>query len=349
MIKAKVSQLSDIFHAHMLSKTPVNLRITFSALTLDIISDYCYGEPFGALADQKVANEWYHTLEAIMIKATLFMHFPWLLRVMDLLPDSIAGPVLRHHRNSKNKVGRVLRHEDAGSARQDTIFHTIRDSDLPPKEKALNRLADEGNILIGAGSETTAQTLSVLFYHLLDNPEMVLRLKEEISGVEGDITWGKLEQLPFLSGCVTEALRIATVAAIRFPRVSPTEDLKFKKWTIPAGTPVGMSSIFIHHSPVLFPSPLKFDPTRWLQSPSDPEHRLEKYFVPFSKGSRSCVGMNLAYAELYLATALVIKRFDFQLFETTRRDVDVYSLNFVTQPAPDSKGVRVLVVADREG
>jgi cytochrome P450 len=78
------------------------------------------------------------------------------------------------------------------------VFHTIRDSDLPPEQKKLDRLASEGNILIGAGSETTAQTLSVLFYHLLDNPEMVVRLREEINGVEGDITWGKLEKLPFL-------------------------------------------------------------------------------------------------------------------------------------------------------
>jgi hypothetical protein len=100
MIKAKVAQLSDIFHAHMLSQKPVNLRVVFSSLTLDIISDYCYGEPFGALKDEKVAKEWYHTLEAVMAKAPLFMHFPWLLKIMGLLPDSIAGPVLRHHRVS---------------------------------------------------------------------------------------------------------------------------------------------------------------------------------------------------------------------------------------------------------
>lgn len=100
MMKTKLSQLSDMLHAHMLSKTPVNLRVVFSALTLDIISDYCYGESFGALNDPNVANEWYHTLETVMAKAPLFMHFPWLLNVLNLLPDSIAGPVLRHHRVS---------------------------------------------------------------------------------------------------------------------------------------------------------------------------------------------------------------------------------------------------------
>jgi hypothetical protein len=52
---------------------------------------------------------------------------------------------------------------------------------------------------------------------------------------------------------------------------------------------------------------------------------------------------------LYLTTALLFKRFDFELFETTIRDVEIHRVNFVTEPVPDSKGVRVRVVADREG
>ncbi|KAI9641437.1 hypothetical protein NHQ30_010244 [Ciborinia camelliae] len=100
--------------------------------------------------------------------------------------------------NSRKQVGGVLNHEDIGG-RQNTIFHELRDSKLlPPQEKSLNRLADEGNILIGAGGETTAQTLAVLFYHLLDNPKMLSRLKDEIGTLNKDITWGQLEKLPFL-------------------------------------------------------------------------------------------------------------------------------------------------------
>lgn len=95
-------------------------------------------------------------------------------------------------------MARVLNHEDVGG-RQNTIFHELRDSNLlPPEEKTLKRLADDGNIMVGAGGETTAQTLAVLFYHLLDNPEMLLRVKDEISTLGEDITWGQLENLPFL-------------------------------------------------------------------------------------------------------------------------------------------------------
>lgn len=53
-------------------------------------------------------------------------------------------------------------------------------------------------------------------------------------------------------------------------------------------TPVGMTSVMLHDNPHLFPSPRPFQPERWLQ-PS--KTQLRKYLVPFSRGSRSCLGM----------------------------------------------------------
>jgi len=46
--------------------------------------------------------------------------------------------------------------------------------------------------------------------------------------------------------------------------------------------------------------------------------------VSFSKGSRGCVGINLAYAALYLGIAKIATGLDMDLFETTQQDIDVY-------------------------
>jgi len=66
----------------------------------------------------------------------------------------------------------------------------------------LERLADEGNILIGAGSETTALILAVLSFHLVSNPDVLAKLRKELETVMPDpntpITWQQLEQLPYL-------------------------------------------------------------------------------------------------------------------------------------------------------
>ncbi|KAF7928971.1 hypothetical protein EAE99_004715 [Botrytis elliptica] len=355
LIKSKISLLSNVFQSHFTQATPINLRVVFSSLTLDVISDYCYGEAFGALTDENLAEIWSKTLSQIMSITTIVMHFPIVYKILSCLPDSLAGPVLGHHRNSRKQVARILNHEDVGG-RQNTIFHELRDSSLlPPEEKTLRRLADDGNIMVGAGGETTAQTLAVLFYHLLDNPKMLSRVKDEIGTLGDDITWGRLETLPFLSAAITEALRLSSVVTSRLPRIAPNEDMKFQKWTIPAGTPTSMSYYLIHYSPEIFPSPNEFNPSRWLAESVSKDsttgdavrkHRLDKYFVPFCKGTRICLGMNLAYAELFLTTAYILKRFDLELYGTTKRDVEIKRDHFVAAPAAGSKGIRVIVTHD---
>jgi len=67
---------------------------------------------------------------------------------------------------------------------------------------------------------------------------------------------------------------------------------------------------------------------------------LSRYMVSFSKGSRQCIGMNLAYAELYIGLATV-RRVRMSLFETSPEAVDVKIDIFVPRPMKGSMGVRV--------
>lgn len=59
-----------------------------------------------------------------------------------------------------------------------------------------------------------------------------------------------------------------------------------------------------------------------------------------------CIGINLAYAELYLTLAAVFMSFDFELFRTTKRDIEIRHDFFVGMPALDSQGVRVKVLQE---
>ena len=67
--------------------------------------------------------------------------------------------------------------------------------------------------------------------------------------------------------------------------------------------------------------------------------------MSFSKGSRQCAGLNLAYAELYLGLAAVFApgRFEWELYETGREDVELRHDFLNTSPRLDSKGIRVVV------
>ena len=116
----------------------------------------------------------------------------------------------------------------------------------------------------------------------------------------------------------------------------------------------------MHMNAEIFPNPAEFLPERWLPAEAK---GLKKYLAPFARGPRHCLGIEyvfplimlfhrkslelnfracrLAYAELYLATAIVHRRFDTELFETTREDIDIAHDFFLGSQRIGSKGLQV--------
>ena len=140
-------------------------------------------------------------------------------------------------------------------------------------------------------------------------------------------------------------LRLSYGQVQRIPRVNRLQSWKYGPHTIPPGVVVGMDSYHMHSNPVVFPKPDAFKPERWLDNAKGPDgvRPLNNYIVSFSKGSRSCIGMNLAYMELYVSLATLFRRHELELFETDRSDVDFIFDIVVPMPRKDTKGVRVLV------
>ena len=284
-------------------------------------------------------------------------HFPWVRTLTQLLPQRMAqkiapgmNMVFHVQRIIRERVSSVV--QDKAVPEQDTIFHTLLQSDIPEEEKGIERLSEEAFVLIVAGTESTAQILTILTYHLLQNPKILSQLRKELDEAMPDpkviADWQTLETLSYLNAVVKEGLRIAAIITVRLAEVAPDESLVFRNWTIPPGTPVAMNVHSILRDPAIFPDPGKFDPSRWIGAANRGE-RIERFLVPFSKGSRACLGLNLAYAELYLTVAAVVRRFEFELLADTdqKRDVDIVRDCFVGLPSRESKGVRVHVRRER--
>jgi cytochrome P450 len=73
----------------------------------------------------------------------------------------------------------------------------------------------------------------------------------------------------------------------------PSKEVSASKseYVIPQGTPVGMTSVLVHHNEKLFPHSKEFDPTRWLDAEGKRDRSREKYILSFSRGSRQCIGI----------------------------------------------------------
>ena len=209
----------------------------------------------------------------------------------------------------------------------------------------MKRVAQEAQTLVSAGSTTTVQFLKTTIYFILADPNIHKRLKAELKDALPDPNevphLHVLKQLPYLDAIVKEGSRMTHGPASRLTRIAPNQDLKFQEYILPAGTAISMTHFVQHRNMDIFPEPDEFNPERWLQE----SKKLDKYLVNFSKGARSCLGINLAKVEMYLTLALLFRRFDFELFETDRSDVDMAHDFFIPVARTDSKGVRVRVRA----
>ncbi|KAK4466005.1 benzoate 4-monooxygenase [Cladorrhinum samala] len=359
-IMSKVEKLSARFLGLVETGEVFRFDAAFLALSMDIITEYAFAKDDKYLDKPDFEVIWKETLSGAARCSPLIIQFPWLVSLAQALPIALVSAInshfglyLRWKQVVREQVKPILAagpgttkpSGDGQSTR--TIFHTILDSDLPPHEKTLDRLVDEGGILVFAGSDTTGQTLSRLFFYFKHEPQVLAKLREELDEAipEADKipTWTALQQLPYLSATVKEAIRMSYSTTARLPRVTQT-DIEYEGYTIPAGTPTSQTPYLILTDASVFPEPEKFRPERWIEAGKE----LNKYFIAFNRGSRQCLGMNLAYAKLYLTIATIVRRFDWEMYETTlERDVVCNHGFMLAAPSLDSKGIRAKITARR--
>lgn len=296
IIVSRIEKLCSRFEEVADTGEVVRLDVAFLALTMDVICAFFFGEDRGHLDKPDFELLWKETLRGALQTAALGRMFPVLTTTMLHLPRWLLKATNAHYvsymfslqAGIRKQVAAVL-NESIGSTPGRTIFHMLRDSDLPLEEKSISRLCEEANVLIGAGSETSAKALTHTIFYLSTNPDILRHLREEIKDVMPDATtvprWSVLEQLRYLTAVVTEGLRLSYSITTRLPRTA-NEPLIYKEWVIPPRTPISETLYSVLVDPSVFPEPEKFDPGRWLEHPE-----LSKYFVVFGRGSRSCVGL----------------------------------------------------------
>lgn len=370
----------------------VNLTHAFMALTGDIITKVCFGQPTGLLDLDDLGRDWYEARVIGNRSNHLLRQFPWLffLPLGWVSGGSRTAASLQYAQQKQRELHQRVTHlVDEHSARtadakapdgpeeEDlpaTVFASMLDADVPPSEKNVSRLTEEAFTLTGAGTMTTANALNSITYYILSQPECLDRLRKEVRAAFPDpsaIRWSaELERLPYLTAVVTEGLRLSKGPPHRFARVSPDEDYSYKHADghvemIPRGVPVGMSFIDILEDEEIFPDPHAFKPERWLPSAPGPGHaraapddgemtddpavRRRRWAIStvFGGGSRMCIGLHLAWSEMYLTTATLVSRFGdrMELHDVDfERDIKITIDGFDAFPGRGHKGLRVMML-----
>ncbi|KND87287.1 Trichodiene oxygenase, partial [Tolypocladium ophioglossoides CBS 100239] len=352
-INERVDRLCQRLEGAIASGEPIDLDAASAALTADIVSLYFYGKNYDYLGNKDFKFVVRDAIVGLIRFYNFTRFFPALANFIKSLPIPIirlinpgAANLLISQIDIKREIVESLKDKEKIKTKS-VIVGALEDPEIPAQEKTLDRLVDEGTTVIFAGTETTARSISVAIFYLLNNKALLQTLREELStvtkGEDGQYPLQQLEALPFLTGCVQEGLRLAHGPAIRLPRIAPEEALRYGDWLSPPGTPVSESTILIHLDPTIFPNPKVFDPDRWVRAEKE-GIKLRKYIVSFTKGTRVCLGINLAYAELYIAIAKIASSFDMELFETTEDDLEVYHIRLTGYPRKGNGEVKAKIV-----
>lgn len=165
-----------------------------------------------------------------------------------------------------------------------------------PEEQVI----DEVLILIFAGHETTANTLSWLLYLLASNQEVLEQLVASFAGKN----IGESLSNEYLKATIYEGMRLYP-AAWMTERVA-VEDDQIGDFSFPAKTIIIPFFFGLHRDKNIWDDPLAFKPQRFI---TDPKLARSKYFFPFGAGPRMCIGNNFAMVEMCFFLYTFLKEF----------------------------------------
>ncbi|MEY4763561.1 MAG: hypothetical protein RI907_234 [Pseudomonadota bacterium] len=168
-------------------------------------------------------------------------------------------------------------------------------------------------IMLLAGEDTTATSISWMLYLLSRQPQALARLQEEVDRALphdlADWTPADMDKLDYLEACIHESMRLRPVGPLNV--VEPIEDTVIEGYRVPKLTSVLLLMRTDGMRAEHFPQPDAFRPERWLPdagrdlAPESPKRML----MPFGAGPRICPGRYLAILEIKLAVAMLLRQF----------------------------------------
>lgn len=255
------------------------------------------------------------------------------------------------------------------------LFHYIINAKDPETglKYSKEEVGAEAGLLIVAGSDTAAVTLSGIFYYLTrkenqkaydelcrevrstfkDAGEIRLRVSEE--GKEG-----KLGGCKYLKAVIEESLRMCPPISSDLPRITLKGGAEIDGIFVPGDVEVGVNVWSLHFNERYFDDPWKFKPERWIVGGSGKEEgvseeeveRAKSAFFPFSYGRGDCVGKRLAMMELLVIVGRVVWGMDFEAVDEVEKGVTDGEGKWKGSVLEREKGlypVKDMFIAKREG
>ncbi|KAI1443096.1 cytochrome P450 [Annulohypoxylon stygium] len=316
-----VERLNDQIAADPEGKSAiVNLVPWLNFTTFDIIGDLGFGDSFDCLQNSR-----YHPWTKLLfgsVKAATWVasarYYPLVeFLLMKCIPPSLMKTQTDHYNRIAGKVQQRLNFE---VQRPDILSYVIKDG---KETLPIGEVNSTFMILTTGGSETTATLASGTLNYLVNCPDKLFKLTQEIRSyflTDSDITVDALRDLPYLNAVISEGFRMCPPVPWILPRRVPEGGGTVCGVWLPERTPVSIQAYTMNRNPSYFHSPTSFEPERWLPDaitdPRSPYIKDNREAIqPFILGPRNCLGQHIAMAELRLIISKLVWAFNFEVIE----------------------------------
>ncbi|XP_001604068.2 cytochrome P450 4C1 isoform X1 [Nasonia vitripennis] len=171
----------------------------------------------------------------------------------------------------------------------------------------LEEIRQEIDTFIFAGYETTATAIIWTLFAIGNDPGVQARVHVELENMFGNCherpTIQQLSQLKYLDRVIKEVLRLYP----SLPMISRLLDRNsvIDNYFIPEKTLITIQVYQLHHDPEVWKNPEIFDPDRFL--PENSRERHPYAYLPFSNGSRNCIGQKYAILEIKIIVTKILR------------------------------------------
>ncbi|NP_001296581.1 isoflavone 2'-hydroxylase [Cicer arietinum] len=209
--------------------------------------------------------------------------------------DAFLRGLLQEQRNKKERTNTM-------------IDHLLNLQESQPEYYTDQIIKGLALAMLLAGTDSSAVTLEWSMSNLLNHPEILKKVKDELDihvGQDRLVDESDLPKLTYLKNVIYETLRLCTPAPLLLPH-STSDDCIIGGYKVPRDTIVLINAWAIHRDPKSWSEATSFKPERF-----DKKGEIEKV-IAFGMGRRVCPGEALALRTISMTLALLVQCFDWK-------------------------------------
>ncbi|XP_055635297.1 cytochrome P450 4c3-like [Toxorhynchites rutilus septentrionalis] len=235
-------------------------------------------------------------------------------REMLKINNDFTMDVIKRRRDEFYKEAR-----EEGGKKRCALLDKLLQMEIEGRKLTDEEIRNQVNNFMFAGHDTTSSALTFIVFLVAKHPEVQEKLYEEMNRVLADgmiptLNPRILSDFKYMDLVIKESLRMYPPVPY-FSRTIDSET-EVSGVTYPPGTTVSLGVYFMHRNPDYFPEPLCFKPERF-SFDADQEKRNPYVYIPFSAGSRNCIGQKFAINEIKVALIYIVLRCRFRLDDPT--------------------------------